>query len=144
MACVSFSVAAASPASLDSVSVVALYDSVGWSAYTKDPDGLMRGLAGSYRIAAAHDEIGRLVGLARAISDGATIVYIQDIVVDPVAQRRGIGGSLVACLLELVGPVRQTVLLTDTEPGQRAFYEGLGFTEVRDHDPELRAFVRLR
>lgn len=40
--------------------------------------------------------------------------------------------------------VRQKVLLTDDEPGQRAFYESLGFTEIRDlDDGSLRAFVQF-
>ena len=40
--------------------------------------------------------------------------------------------------------VRQKVLLTDDEPGQRAFYESLGFAETRDFDDgSLRAFVKF-
>jgi hypothetical protein len=40
--------------------------------------------------------------------------------------------------------VRQHVLLTDDEPGQRAFYEALGFSEIRDlGEGRLRAFVRF-
>ena len=136
-------VAIIAPADLDRDMVIALYESVGWTAYTDDPEGLARGLAGSFALAAARDETGRLVGLARAISDGTTVAYVQDVVVLPFAQRNGIGGRLVGCLLDAVGPVRQVVLLTDAEPRQRAFYESLGFTEVHDHDPALRAFVRL-
>jgi len=52
-------------------------------------------------------------------------------------------------LLEAVqarfGHVRQTVLLTDNEPGQRAFYEALGFTEGADFSPgPLRVFALFR
>ncbi|MCU1439482.1 MAG: family N-acetyltransferase [Rhodoglobus sp.] len=36
--------------------------------------------------------------------------------------------------------VRQKVLLTDDEPGQKAFYESLGYQQVSD---PLRAFVRF-
>jgi hypothetical protein len=36
------------------------------------------------------------------------------------------------------------MLLTDDEPGQRAFYESLGYAEIRDHgEGTLRAFVRI-
>ena len=38
--------------------------------------------------------------------------------------------------------VRQQVLMTDDEPRQRAFYEALGFTEIRDLENETRAFIR--
>jgi len=41
--------------------------------------------------------------------------------------------------------VRQVVLLTDAEPGQRAYYESRGFVEAHDVRPEpLRSFVLLR
>ena len=41
--------------------------------------------------------------------------------------------------------VRQHVLLTDDEAGQRAFYEALGFTETRDHaGGTLRALSPVR
>ena len=41
--------------------------------------------------------------------------------------------------------VRQFVLITDNEPGQRAFYESLGFTEGSDFRPDpVRVFVQFR
>ncbi|MDP9807072.1 ribosomal protein S18 acetylase RimI-like enzyme [Trueperella bonasi] len=119
-----------------------LYNSVGWSAYTNDLPSLMSGLENSTRVVTAWDDE-QLVGLARVISDRATIAYLQDILVDPEYQRRGVGRELLHQALEPFN-VRQTVLLTDAEPGQRAFYESVGFTEVRDVEPDgLRAFVLL-
>ncbi len=123
--------------------VTDLYAAVGWSAYTRDERSLMRALAGSHRIVTARDA-GRLVGLARSISDGETIVYIQDVLVRPEVQRLGIGRRLIATLLQTYEGIRQQVLLTDTEVRQRKFYEALGFTEAHEMRPELRAFVRLR
>ena len=120
-----------------------LYGAVGWSAYTREEQSLVRALEGSHRIVTARDA-GRLVGLARSISDGETIVYIQDVLVRPEAQRLGIGRRLIAKLLEDYGDIRQQVLLTDSEDRQRQFYEALGFTEAHEMHPELRAFVRLR
>ena len=41
--------------------------------------------------------------------------------------------------------VRQMVLITDNEPGQRAFYEAVGFTEGSDFRPEpVRVFAQFR
>lgn len=120
-----------------------VYDAVGWSAYTQDPTLLERALAGSLRVVAARRD-GELLGLARVVGDGAVIAYLQDVLVRPDAQGEGIGRRLVEEALAPFAAVRQQVLLTDAEPGQRAFYEALGFTEVRDHPAELRAFVRLR
>ena len=121
----------------------ALYDAVGWSAYTDDPATLERSLAGSAHVVTARRG-GELLGIARVIGDGATITYLQDVLVRPEEHRTGLGRRLVGAVFAPFAHVRQQVLLTDAEPGQRAFYEALGFTEVHDHDPALRSFVRLR
>ena len=52
--------------------LISLYDSVGWTAYTREPETLRRALKGSSRVVTAY-EGKRLIGLARIISDGATI-----------------------------------------------------------------------
>lgn len=123
--------------------VVRLYAAVGWTAYTRDPDRLLTALRGSSFVAGAF-EADRLVGLVRVLSDDATICYVQDVLVDPAAQRGGIGRALLGLVGERYAHVRQHVLLTDDEEGQRAFYESLGFAETRDFgDGTLRAFVRF-
>ncbi len=123
--------------------LLALYEAVGWSVYTDSPGLLQAGMAGASCVVTAR-ESGKLVGLARALSDGATICYLQDVLVHPAAQRRGIGRALVKAVLDRYRTVRQKVLLTDDEPGQRAFYESLGYTEIRDYGSgTLRSFVRF-
>ena len=120
-----------------------LYGAVGWTAYVDQPELLGKGVAGSSCVVTAR--LGhRLVGLARAMSDDATICYLQDVLVHPDAQRRGIGRALVRAILDRYRLVRQKVLLTDDEPAQRAFYESLGYAEIRDFGPgTLRSFVRF-
>ncbi|RIK15143.1 MAG: GNAT family N-acetyltransferase [Acidobacteria bacterium] len=123
--------------------LVELYDAVGWTAYTSDPDLLEAALVGSSRVVSARYG-DQLLGLARVISDGATIAYLQDVLVRPELQREGVGRQLVQAALEPYADCRQKVLLTDDEPRQRKFYESLGFTEIRDEgDGRLRAFVRF-
>lgn len=120
---------------------VALYDAVGWSAYTQHPDALMAGLRGSLRVVVARAE-GRLVGLARVVGDGATICYLQDVLVHPDARRRGLDGDLVREAFAPFTAVRQHVLITDEEAGQKAFYESLGFSQFGEAIPG-RTFVRF-
>lgn len=128
---------------LDREAVLSLYNSVGWNVYTGDPDRLMRALAGSSTVVVAQEDE-RLVGIARVISDGASIAYLQDVLVRPSAQRTGLGRLLVEGALAPYRDVRQKVLLTDDDPAQSAFYESLGFSETRDFgDGTLRAFVRF-
>lgn len=125
--------------------LLTLYEAVGWTAYTQDPAALARAIAGSDTVLTARDDDDRLLGLVRTVSDGVTIVYVQDLLVVPEAHRSGVGGALLDAVLERYAGVRQTVLLTDAEPGQRAFYESRGFVEVHDVAPQpLRSFVVLR
>jgi ribosomal protein S18 acetylase RimI-like enzyme len=124
--------------------VRALYDSVEWSAYTNDMDTLMGGLKGSTAVVTAFDG-SRLVGLARVVSDGHTIAYLQDILVAPEFQRRGIATELLDRVFAPFAEVRQHVLITDNEERQRAFYEAHGFRESRDiPGNDLRAFARFQ
>ncbi|MFC7623681.1 GNAT family N-acetyltransferase [Microlunatus sp. GCM10028923] len=135
-------VIAAEPA-VDEQELMILYAAVGWTAYTADPALLRQAVANSSHVVTAR-RAGRLVGLARAISDDATICYLQDVLVHPDERRSGIGRALVTAVLDRYARVRQKVLLTDDEPGQRAFYESLGYTELRDlGDGTLRGFVRF-
>jgi GNAT superfamily N-acetyltransferase len=124
--------------------VVDLYRTVGWAVYADDPVRLQAALDGSTRVVAARSGEGSLLGLARVVSDGASICYLQDVLVKPAVQHGGVGTALVRAALEPFDDVRQKVLLTDDEPRQRAFYESLGFTEIRDLGAgTLRSFVRF-
>lgn len=122
--------------------LVTLYDSVEWSRYTADPERLYDAVSRSLRVVCARKE-GKLVGLARVVGDGLTIVYLQDILVDPGHQRLGVGRRLFGHVLEPFADVRQQVLITDDEQRQRQFYEAMGFKEIRDMQHPIRAFVRL-
>lgn len=108
--------------------VLALYKSVGWSMYTRDPARLERALTYSLMVLGAY-EGKQLVGLIRAVGDGETILFIQDLLVLPEYQRRGIGKQLIEALLARFHEVRQRVLLTDDDPKTRSFYKAAGFVE---------------
>ena len=86
-----------------------------------------------------------LVGVCRVLSDDASILYVQDILVDPDHQRRGIGRALLERVLERYSHCRQKVLMTDDRPEQKAFYEALGFTRLDLREgPTLRALSNFR
>ena len=125
--------------------VLALYGSVGWVAYTNDPDLLFQALRCSAFVVAARNQDGMLIGLARTVSDDATICYLQDILVHPEAQGTGVGRALFDEVKQRYGHVRQMVLITDDEPQQRAFYEAMGLREGSDFDSgPVRLFARFR
>ncbi|HIT33506.1 MAG TPA: GNAT family N-acetyltransferase [Candidatus Faecousia intestinigallinarum] len=116
---------------LDVDQVLTLYKSVGWTAYTHRPEALKAGLARSLAVVTARRD-GELIGLARAVGDETTILYIQDVLVRPEYQRRGVGGALLNELLSRYPQVRQKVLLTDRTPETAAFYRKLGFVPAED------------
>ena len=58
-----------------------LYESVGWTAYTAEPERLLRAVQNS-RFRYFFRENGRLIGLLRAVGDGETILYVQDILIN--------------------------------------------------------------
>lgn len=101
-------------------------------AYTNSPDLLSQAIKNSSFVVSAWNEDGKLVGLARTISDDATICYLQDILVHPDFQGTGIGRVLFEQVKGRYQHVRQTVLITDDEPQQRSFYQSLGLTEGSD------------
>ena len=111
--------------------ILPLYTSVGWTAYTDAPDTLRQGFEHSLLTLAAYEN-GQLVGLIRTVGDGYTIVFVQDILVFPEHQRRGIGTALLQAVLDRFGHVRQMELATDDTPKTIAFYKSLGFSPMSE------------
>jgi GNAT superfamily N-acetyltransferase len=107
--------------------VLALYTQVGWSAYTRQPEQLLTAIAQSLEVITAWNDQ-ELVGLIRAVGDGVTILYIQDILVLPSYQDQGIGTQLMKTMLACYPEVRQKVLLTEEAPDTRHFYQKMGFS----------------
>ena len=110
--------------------ILPLYEVVGWTNYTTNPTMLKNALEHSLFLISARDEDGNLVGFLRAVGDGFSIVYIQDIIVLPEYQRQGIGTQLLRQTLEYFNEVYQIILTTDSELKTIAFYEANGFTAL--------------
>ena len=120
--------------------ILGLYASVGWTAYTDDPAALRNGFANSLLTLAAYEEA-VLAGLIRVVGDGHTIVFVQDILVRPQFQRRGIGSALLQAVLNRYAGVRQIELLTDDTPETAAFYRSMGFRELTELG--CRGFMKI-
>ena len=75
---------------------------------------------------------GKVVGMGRLVGDGAMYWYLQEIIVLPEYQGKGIGKSIVNRLIEhikstAIPGTRVDVCLT-TIKGKESFYEKFGFT----------------
>ena len=72
------------------------------------------------------------MGILRAVGDGHSILFIQDILVYPEHQHRGIGTALVKAVLELYPQVYQIELATDNTEKTLSFYKSLGFRPMEE------------
>ncbi|WP_035664940.1 GNAT family N-acetyltransferase [Halalkalibacter akibai] len=117
-----------------------LYDSVNWTAYTKDMPRLLKAINQSLTVITAWND-NELVGLIRVVGDGQTIIYIQDILVIDNYQRQGVGSELLKMVLLTYDDVRQKILLTNDAPDVRRFYEKHGFASC--DKGELVSFAKF-
>ena len=108
-----------------------LYSEVGWYAYTEDMPALMQGYKNSLLVLAAYEN-NNLLGIIRVVGDGSTIIFVQDILVFPENQRKGIGTALLQDVLKRYADVRQIELVTDNTEKTIAFYKSLGFKELTE------------
>lgn len=111
--------------------ILRLYTEVGWTAYTKDMSALEQGYKHSLLVLSAYENE-ELLGIVRAVGDGHTIVFVQDILVFPEKQRQGVGTALLKAVLDRYPDVRQIELITDNTPKTVAFYKSLGFSELSE------------
>ena len=108
-----------------------LYTEVGWIAYTENMPALEHGYKNSLLVLAAYEN-DELLGIIRVVGDGYTIVFIQDILVFPAKQRKGVGTALLKAVLDRYPDVRQVELTTDNTEKTVAFYKSIGFSEFSE------------
>lgn len=106
--------------------VLHLYQAVGWTNYTNQPQMLAQALTHSLPIYLARDGE-KIVGLVRLIGDGFSSVFVQDLIVLPTYQRQGIGSTLMKQALSDYKDTYQIQLATDESEKTLAFYRFLGF-----------------
>jgi GNAT superfamily N-acetyltransferase len=108
-------------------SVQELYDHVGWRRRGTE-EGIAQALVTGPAVGAWDGE--RLVGLARALSDGHLSAYVEDVMIHERYRRSGVGDRIMARLLEEVGDVETVILFC--EPSLSKFYEKSGFRKTTD------------
>ena len=106
--------------------VLHLYQAVGWTNYTNQPQMLSQALTHSLAIYLARDGE-EIVGLVRLIGDGFSSVFVQDLIVLPTYQRQGIGSTLMKQALADYKDAYQVQLATDESEKTLGFYRSLGF-----------------
>ena len=106
--------------------VLHLYQAVGWTNYTNQPQMLAQALSHSLATYLARDGE-EVVGLVRLIGDGFSSVFVQDLIVLPTYQRQGIGSTLMKQALADYKDAYQIQLATEESEKTLGFYRSLGF-----------------
>ena len=106
--------------------VLHLYQAVGWTNYTHQPQMLEQALSHSLAIYVALDG-DAVVGLIRLVGDGFSSVLVQDLIVLPSYQSQGIGSALMKQALEDFKEVYQVQLATEQTEKNVGFYRSMGF-----------------
>jgi acetyltransferase, GNAT family len=119
--------------SVDLDDVLHLYQAVGWTNYTNQPQMLEQSLAHSLAIYVARDGE-EIVGLVRLVGDGFSSVFVQDLIVLPTYQRQGIGSDLMKEALGDYKDAYQVQLATDQTEKNLGFYRSLGFETLSTYD----------
>ena len=110
-----------------------LYQAVGWTNYTNQPQMLEQALSHSLAIYLALDG-DAVVGLIRLVGDGFSSVLVQDLIVLPNYQHQGIGSSLMKEALEDFKEVYQVQLATEQTEKNMGFYRSMGFETLSTYD----------
>jgi spermidine synthase len=127
-------------AEADRDSVRKLYRQDGWwqeSDQTPDGNAWIDALVkGSFCFVGAFAG-SEMIGMGRAVSDGVSDAYIQDVVVMKDLRGRGIGAAIIR---EIVGFLRERRIGwigLVAEPGTKPFYRRLGFEVMEGYAPML-------
>ena len=110
--------------------VLHLYQAVGWTNYTHQPQMLEKALSHSLAIYLARDG-DAVVGL---VGDGFSSVFVQDLIVLPCYQRQGIGSDLMKEALGDYKDAYQVQLVTEQTEKTLGFYRSLGFETLSTYD----------
>ena len=113
--------------------VLHLYQAVGWTNYTNQPQMLEQALSHSLVIYLALDG-DAVVGLIRLVGDGFSSVLVQDLIVLPIYQRQGIGSLLMKEALKDYKDAYQVQLVTEQTEKNVGFYRSLGFEALSTYD----------
>lgn len=118
--------------------IMELYRAQGW--WLPSDDGreqlISRLIAGSHCFVIATDQK-NIVGMGRAISDGVSDAYIQDVTVRLDRRKQGIGKLILRTLMDRLHVDGIAWIGLIAEPGSHALYHHAGFREMPASIPML-------
>lgn len=123
----------------DNQTILSLYRQAGWWQMDDNPEYLntvAKIISNSFCfvIALRGTEI---IGMGRAISDGVSDAYIQDVTVRADLRGHGIGKGIIRTLTGFMQEHKLQWIGLISEPGYESFYSGLGFKVMQNYTPFL-------
>ncbi len=100
-----------------------LRESVGWNRMEKELTNTK--MTSYYHIAAFEEK--ELIGYIDCISNGVTDAYIQDLMVKPEYQRKGIGSELMNKMIDYLKGSHIYMISVIFDENLKSFYERFGF-----------------
>jgi GNAT superfamily N-acetyltransferase len=118
--------------------IIGLYRQAGWwpAQEAEDYDQMDRLVRQSHCFVVAMSD-GRIIGMGRAISDGVSDAYVQDVTVDLAWRGSGVGTRIVRHILERLRADGIGWVALIAERGSSPFYTSLGFEEMVNAAPML-------
>lgn len=110
----------------DAAAFKALYDRTGWGQAERPVDHFAQALAGSWACCTVY-EGAQLVGIGRLISDGRLHAYVNEMIVRPDRQGRGIGREILRRLLARCHAAGISEIQLFAARGKAGFYAAQGF-----------------
>jgi len=110
---------------------------VGWAEV--DERGVNVALSSTLYSVCAEDRCGEIVGCARVVGDGGIYLYVQDVIVRPRYQGRGIGARLMDRVMDFIaGTARSNTFVgLMAAEGVIEFYRRYGFEPRPDGRPGM-------
>jgi len=116
--------------------IITLYRAHGWWGLSDKPSLLKRTIAGSHCFAVA-ERGGRIIGIGRAISDGVSDAYIQDMAVLKEERGSGAGGAMLKAILERLKKDGVNWVGLIAQDDSEYFYKKAGFKALKKAKPML-------
>lgn len=125
----------------DLAGLMELYAEAGWwSDGEKGYPLLKKIISGSHAFVVARNSRGQIIAMGRAISDGASDAYLQDVTTHPDYRGKGLARQIIRALIEILAKDGMGWIGVVAERGSYGLYEKLNFSQM----PDSRALLLNR
>ncbi|MBU4486197.1 MAG: GNAT family N-acetyltransferase [Candidatus Delongbacteria bacterium] len=122
----------------DKQQIITLYKQAGWWTLEEDGnDSFVEDIIKNTHLFAIAKQGEQIIGMGRAISEGVSDAYIQDVTVLKEYRKKGIGGTIIKLLVNKLRSEKIGWIGLISEPGADKFYTKLGFEQMKGYTPFL-------